>query len=130
MPFLNIHVVRGRSEEETQTLLQGIHDALVEAFGAPLRDRYQILNEHEAGRFIVQDSGLGFERSDRRVLIHMTTRPRTRAEKEQFYALVTRNLADRCGMAPEDIVIALVENKDEDWSFGFGRAQFMTGELF
>jgi phenylpyruvate tautomerase PptA (4-oxalocrotonate tautomerase family) len=129
MPFLNIHVVRGRSEKEIQTLLQSIHDALVEAFGAPLRDRYQVLNEHDAGRFIVQDSGLGIERSDRRILIHMTTRPRTRAEKEQLYALVTRNLVDRSAMAPADVVIALVENKDEDWSFGFGRAQFMTGEL-
>jgi len=26
-------------------------------------------------------------------------------------------------------MVTLVENSDEDWSFGHGRAQFLTGEL-
>jgi 4-oxalocrotonate tautomerase len=26
-------------------------------------------------------------------------------------------------------MVSVTENTDEDWSFGYGRAQFLTGEL-
>ena len=38
-------------------------------------------------------------------------------------------LGARCGVGPEDIMVSCIENNDGDWSFGFGRAQFLTGEL-
>jgi hypothetical protein len=28
-----------------------------------------------------------------------------------------------------DIIVCIVTNSDADWSFGNGRAQFLTGEL-
>jgi hypothetical protein len=33
------------------------------------------------------------------------------------------------GIEQNDIVVSLVANSDADWSFGNGRAQFLTGEL-
>lgn len=129
MPLLRIDVVKGRSEEELKTLLQAIHDAMVDAFEVPVRDRYQVLTEHEPSRLILEDTGLGFERSERRVLIHMTTRPRSQEMKQRFYALVVENLGRRSATPSEDIMISCVENEDVDWSFGHGRAQFLTGEL-
>ncbi|MGL5687640.1 MAG: tautomerase family protein, partial [Weissella cibaria] len=30
---------------------------------------------------------------------------------------------------PQDVMINLVSNTDEDWSFGLGKAQFLTGDL-
>jgi hypothetical protein len=30
---------------------------------------------------------------------------------------------------PADLIVSITENSDEDWSFGHGRAQFLTGEL-
>lgn len=38
-------------------------------------------------------------------------------------------LEARCGLSPDDLMVTLVENADEDWSFGRGRAQFLTGGL-
>lgn len=32
-------------------------------------------------------------------------------------------------MRKEDVVVSLIVNSDEDWSFGLGKAQFLTGEL-
>jgi hypothetical protein len=32
-------------------------------------------------------------------------------------------------MASSDVMISFVQNADEDWSFGKGRAQFLSGEL-
>jgi len=34
-----------------------------------------------------------------------------------------------CGLSPSDVVVSIVTTTDEDWSFGNGRAQFLTGEL-
>jgi hypothetical protein len=33
------------------------------------------------------------------------------------------------GVAGQDVFIGYVENTADDWSFGFGRAQYVTGEL-
>lgn len=129
MPLLNIHLVNGRSADERALILQVIHETMVEAFEVPVRDRYQIVHEHDADSFIMEDTGFAFERTKRRVLIHMTTRPRSHTMKQRFYALVVDGLRTRCGIDPEDVMIFCVENSDADWSFGQGNAQFLTGEL-
>ncbi|MBS1057245.1 tautomerase family protein [Gluconobacter kondonii] len=129
MPLLNIHVVKGRTSDQTTTLQQAIHDAMLEAFSVPERDRYQILNEHEPEHLVMQDTGLGCERSGNRVLIQVVTRPRTQEMKERFYALLVEYLGERCALLPEDIMVSCIENSDADWSFGFGRAQFLNGDL-
>jgi Tautomerase enzyme len=46
-----------------------------------------------------------------------------------FYQLLAEKLEKRCEISPSDLVVSLIINKDEDWSFGFGKAQFLTGEL-
>jgi phenylpyruvate tautomerase PptA (4-oxalocrotonate tautomerase family) len=129
MPLLNIHIVKGRPAKAVAELQQVIHEAMVEAFQVPVSDRYQIVTEHEATHLVMEDTGLGFERTEQRVLIHMTTRPRSQEMKQTFYQMVTRGLAERCGVAPEDVMFSVSENSDADWSFGFGKAQFLTGDL-
>lgn len=129
MPFLTIHVVEGRSDEDLSCLLDSIHAAVLDAFSVPERDRYQILHQHPASRFVVQDTGLGITRTSSRVLIEITSRPRTTEEKQAFYAGVCARLDAECGVAPSDVVVTVTENGDDDWSFGHGRAQFLTGEL-
>jgi hypothetical protein len=49
--------------------------------------------------------------------------------KENFYKMLVRELETTCGLASSDVVVSVVTNSDEDWSFGYGRAQFLTGEL-
>jgi hypothetical protein len=49
--------------------------------------------------------------------------------KETFYRLAVEELERSCGIAPSDVMINMVTCTDEDWSFGMGRAQFLTGEL-
>jgi hypothetical protein len=62
----------------------------VEAFETPERDRYQLVTEHSPDEMIIQDHGLGIERSENIVVIHMINRRgrRTRAQKEKLYALL------------------------------------------
>jgi hypothetical protein len=49
--------------------------------------------------------------------------------KQAFYESLVGKLEAVCGIAPRDVLVTFVTNTDEDWSFGFGRAQFLTGEL-
>ena len=129
MPLLRFDLIEGRTDDEMNTLLDAAHRAMLAAFKVPERDRYQIVNEHKPDRMIVEDTGLGIERTDKVVVVSVTSRPRTRAQKEAFYRLLCEELDRSCGIAPSDVIVSIVENADEDWSFGRGRAQFLTGEL-
>jgi len=129
MPLLRIDVIEGRSAAELRELLDAIHCAMLAAFKVPERDRYQIVHEHPAAEMRIEDTGLGIPRTELVVMVQVTTRPRTRLEKQNFYELLCHELAQRCGVKASDVVVSITQNTDEDWSFGYGRAQFITGEL-
>jgi len=129
MPLLRIDVIKGRSEAELKELLDAIHCAMLAAFKVPERDRYQIVHEHPAAEMRIEDTGLGIPRTERIVMVQVTTRPRGRFEKQNFYELLCQELVQRCGVKESDVVVSITQNADEDWSFGYGRAQFLTGEL-
>jgi phenylpyruvate tautomerase PptA (4-oxalocrotonate tautomerase family) len=129
MPLLRIDVIEGRSEPELKELLDAIHCAMLAAFKVPERDRYQIVHEHLAAELRIEDTGLGIPRTERIVMVQVTTRPRSRLEKQNFYELLCHELLQRCGVKASDVVVSITQNADEDWSFGYGRAQFITGEL-
>jgi phenylpyruvate tautomerase PptA (4-oxalocrotonate tautomerase family) len=129
MPLVKVHVLKGRSLEEIEELLDAIHDAVVDSFGVPLRDRYQIVQEHDASHFRALDTGLGIARTHKFLLLEITSRPRPREAKVAFYSNLTRTLQARCDIAASDVMVSLLTNSDEDWSFGLGKAQFLTGEL-
>src|SRR6201997_1201657 len=129
MPLLRIDVIKGRSAAELKELLDAIHCAMLAAFKVPERDRYQIVHEHSAADLRIEDTGLGIPRTERIVMVQVTTRARRRLEKKNFYELLCQELLRRCGVKTSDVVVSITQNADEDWSFGYGRAQFITGEL-
>lgn len=129
MPLLKIDLIEGRSDEELKTLLDVIHDSMVEAFDVPVGDRYQIVHQHPANEMIIEDTGLGFSRTDQVVVISMTSTQRSEKQKQAFYQMVCENLKEKCGINGRDVMINITTNGAGDWSFGFGKAQFLTGEL-
>jgi hypothetical protein len=129
MPLLRFDLIEGRPESKIREILDVTHEVLLETLKVPERDRYQVVHEHKRSRMVVKDTGLGFARSDNVLLLQVTSRPRSRKMKESFYRLLVERLASRCGMSPNDVIVNFVTNADEDWSFGAGRAQFLTGEL-
>ena len=129
MPLLKIDLYEGRTDAEMKDLLDAIHRSMLAAFKVPERDRYQIVHQHSAATMIMEDTGLGIPRTGKFVCIQVTTRRRTREMKETFYRLLVEELDRACGIAPTDVMVNMVTCEDEDWSFGLGRAQFLTGEL-
>ena len=126
MPLVRI------DHSETRTnpheIADAIHRAIVEVYGIPERDRFQVLTARPAETIIAEDAGLGFERTDPVVIQIFTQRGRSDAQKQRLYATIAERL-EPAGVAPSDVFIGYVENGPQDWSFGFGRAQYLTGEL-
>lgn len=129
MPLLRFDLIEGRTDAELETLLDAAHEAMLEALKVPVRDRYQIVHEHKASRLIIQDTGLDIPRTDKVVMLQVTSRPRSEEMKTAFYRLLTEKLEAKCGIKPTDVMVCFVINSDADWSFGRGRAQFLVGDL-
>jgi len=102
---------------------------MLSAFGVPERDRYQVYQEHPENHFIVEDTGLDIPRTNKVIVVTVISRPRTQEMKQAFYRELCHELQECCGIGPSDVMVSIVTNTDADWSFGNGRAQFLTGEL-
>ncbi|MBT1669581.1 tautomerase family protein [Curtobacterium flaccumfaciens pv. flaccumfaciens] len=129
MPLVRIDLATGRTPEAVRGIADAIHQAIVAVYGIPVRDRFQVITEHPAQQIIAEDAGLGFERTEGVIVIQVfTQRGRTDEAKAALYRAIHDALA-AIGVASEDVFIGYVENGPQDWSFGFGRAQYVTGEL-
>jgi phenylpyruvate tautomerase PptA (4-oxalocrotonate tautomerase family) len=82
MPFLRIDAFGGRNKQQVKDLLDAVHRAIVSAFEVPSRDRYQVYEEHSESNFIVEDTGLEITRTRNVIVISITSRPRTEAQKK------------------------------------------------
>jgi len=129
MPLVRIDVQEGRTPDELRKLADTIQDVMLDVFAAPPRDRYQIITEHPKGHIIAEDTGLGFQRTDRVVIIQIFQQGRSTSQKQALYAELAKRLEAECGVPGEDLIISVMANRHVDWSFGLGRAQFLDGTL-
>ncbi len=129
MPLVRIDIVEGRSDSEIAALADTVHEVMLTVFAAPARDRYRVISEHKPGRLILEDTGLGLERTDGMVLVQVVQQGRSETQKRALYAALVERLKENAGVRPEDLVVSVTENTRADWSFGLGRAQFLEGNL-
>ncbi len=129
MPLMRIDMIRGRSQSEIKQILDIAYHAASTALHLRPRDRYQIVTQHDPDEMIIEDVGLGFERTSAFLMFSLTSSPRKVADKQQFYQLLVHDLHEQLGIAPADVMINITTNSYEDWSFGDGQAQFLNGDL-
>ncbi len=129
MPLVLFDAIAGRSPEDVKNLLDAAHRAVLSAFKVPQRDRYQIYHEHPPAHLILEDTGLGIARTKNAVVVTLVSMPRSQELKLKFYQELCRELKESCNIEPSDVIVSIVTNSAPDWSFGNGRAQFITGEL-
>src|SRR5260370_41942209 len=82
LPLLRFDLIEGRSEPELKKILDVTHEVLLETLHVPKHDRYQVVHEHKRSRMVIEDTGLGFPRSDKIVLLQISSRPRKREMKQ------------------------------------------------
>jgi 4-oxalocrotonate tautomerase len=125
MPLVRIALREGKSEEYKRALADGVHRAIVEGAEAPAQDRFQIITEHPAGGLIYDPTYLSINRNDDIVMVQITlSAGRKLAQKRKLFKRMSEILAEKPGLAPQNLVINLVEVAWENWSFGNGEAQY------
>ncbi|WP_281165489.1 tautomerase family protein [Liquorilactobacillus sicerae] len=129
MPLVRFDLQKGRSVEEIKEIMDITQEVVIEEFKVPERDRYQIVTQHEPFEMNILDTGLDIERSEKVVVVSLTSRPRKKEDVEKFYQQLAEKLAAKKLVAPNDLMVNITINGDEGWSFGYGKAQFLNGEL-
>jgi|SRR5579864_6309575 len=126
MPLVRISLRKGTSAEYRKALVDGVHQALVEAIAIPRDDRFQVITEYDPENLVYDPQYLGVKRSDRIVFVEVTmSEGRKPQQKRKLYKRMAEILAESPGLAKEDLLITLVEVAWENWSFGNGEAQYM-----
>jgi len=125
MPVVNMYLLEGKPQSYLQALGDSIHQALMETWGLPANDRFQIFHEKKAEHFKIDRfsylEGEGVQRSDDVVVIQITTSPRTIHMKRAFYMRLPELLKDSIGLSPANVFINVMMTDEEDWSLGIGK---------
>ncbi|ARN79803.1 tautomerase family protein [Methylocystis bryophila] len=126
MPLVRIDVNKKASSELIRAVGQAVYGAMIEIAGVPLHDKFQIVTRHEADELIYPAEGyLGAAYSEQMIFIQVIwLGGRSVETKQGFYARVVDEIHKSQNIRKEDIVIVLLENGREDWSFGNGLMQY------
>jgi 4-oxalocrotonate tautomerase len=126
VPLVRIDHSAGKSAAYRAAISKGVHDAMLDTFNVPTEDRFQIISEHAPGTEIVRPSSyLGIEYSNDLMVIQITCNDtRSLDQKQALFAAIADNLAADPGLRRQDVLVSLIEVKQENWSFGNGIAQY------
>ncbi len=126
MPLVRIVLLEGKTPEYRAQVGQIVYQALLDAFGVPQDDRFQIITEHPKTELLFDRDYLGIHRSDDCIFVQITlSSGRTLEMKQRFYKTVADGLHESLTVRREDVFINLVEVPKENWSFGNGEAQYV-----
>jgi phenylpyruvate tautomerase PptA (4-oxalocrotonate tautomerase family) len=122
MPFIRTSVHHGTSAADRSAIVQGIHQALIEAIGMPEDELFNMVVSYQPEDFFFSKTFNGYARSDRPVVIEITMRRgRSDAMKKELYRLIAQKLHHEAQVAPSDVFIFVHENDYSDWSVGGGK---------
>ena len=123
MPLVRIDVVKGKSKEVKKTLLDSVHEALIETFGIDDWDRFQRIVEIDREDFEFPDG-----KTENFMIIELTVFPgRTCEQKKDAIEKITKKISDRLSISPSDIFIIFNEPPLENW--GMGGKQKSSGKV-
>lgn len=120
MPLVTISLPAHRPPSWRKQVADLVNAAVIDTLDFPADDRYQILQPLPAEQMELQ------QRDGDAVILQLTMRAgRSTAAKQAFYRRVADDLESRADVSPANVMIVITENRDADWSFGSGRAQFL-----
>jgi len=111
MPQVKIEILKGHAKEYKTTLLQSVHDGLVNGLSIPDSNRDQRLYELDASCY---ERSAG--KTDKATLIEITMLPgRSAGLKKNTITEITRLLGERLQIPPSDVSIIIYDPPLENW---------------
>jgi 4-oxalocrotonate tautomerase len=122
MPLVRVSMLKGKSPEYIQAMSTSIYEALVESYGMPEHDHFQIIEQLEPKELLFdRNFRTTSPRSNDFIILHIKADARRVSEKEALYKFLVDKLAKSPGLKPQDVFVTLdVNTVLEDWSFGNG----------
>lgn len=110
MPLVKVSLLKGKSKEEKEALLNAIHAALIEAFKIRENDRNQRIFEFEPENFEIPEG-----KTSNYTLIEIDVFPgRSIEAKRKLYQTIVQNL-QRHNIQASDVLIVLNEPQLDNW---------------
>ncbi len=129
MPLIRISLIKGKPAAYVRAISNGVHRGLMEAYGAPADDKFQLIHQHDREDFVYDPDYLGIHRTDEVVMIHIVAGNwRETPKKKALFKAITDNLVRDPGLRPEDVLIVLSPNGRDEWCFGNGLASYVPDE--
>jgi len=121
MPMTRITLRQGYSDTRLGEISDILHQSLIDEFAVPEHDRFQIIE-------ILPDAQRSFDRhylSGTRsldfMLFHIVAgKPRTSAQKQNFYRVLSERLHTQLDIDPDDVMVVIQFNSAQEWSFSRG----------
>jgi phenylpyruvate tautomerase PptA (4-oxalocrotonate tautomerase family) len=117
MPVVRVSIYKGKSKEHKKAILDGVHEAFVEAFRNPDDDRNQMLVEFDPENFERRPG-----RTDNFTIVEASIfKGRTPEAKKRLYAGIVSRLAKAPGIDGGDVLIVLNEQPLVNWGVKGGK---------
>ena len=114
MPLVRIEIIKGKSREYKDKLLECVHEALVESIGIEDWDRFQRIGEIDPEDF---ETAPG--KTEHFTIIEITMFPgRSAEQKKQLIETVAGKLKEELMIEPTDVLIVINEPPNENWGLG------------
>ena len=114
MPLVKVEMLRGKDPEYKKTVLDCIHQGLVDSVGIEDWDRFQRITEYDRG-----DMEFPSFKTDDFMIVEIKLFPgRTKEQKAALIESITGNLNRSLGIAASDVFIVIDEPSLENWGIG------------
>jgi ketosteroid isomerase-like protein len=121
MPFVQISLRRGKSQDYLAGVSEAVHQALVQELGMLEGDRFQLINQHDPGEMIFNRDFRGGPRSDDFIVLRITDGiERGEEAKRRFYKTLVALLETGPGVRGEDVFVMIYLNPPGNFSFADG----------
>ena len=125
MPLVRASLPHDLTDAQAAAIGEAIHDALVQTFNVPAKDRFQVLTRHAPGELVCAAEYLDIHHGDQVAFVQITCNEgRTLEMKRALFAQLAAGIAAASPIRQDDVIVSLVEVKKENWSFGNGIAQY------
>lgn len=117
MPLVKIEIRKGKTAEYKKAILDGVHQALIDALNIPDSDRFQRIYELDTADFECPPDS-----TEAVTIIQITMFPgRSFEAKKDLYKHIVRNLGENPGIDGYDIMILLLEPPMDNWGVRGGK---------
>jgi len=124
MPLVRITLSESYELETTNHISQAIHHALIQEFNIPKDDYFHIIEKLPDTQLQFPKEYLAIKHTTAIIFIQIIAAVgRTVVQKQRLYKRISENIEASTGINPQEIIISMIENEKENWSFGNGELQ-------